>query len=99
MRTEWKLRAAVIVIALGALAVASHAVQAVGEIREPGSYTSYSRRVLPGQTLWDICGKLPYGREDLQDVIDRCRRDNDIPDPGTLQPGQVLLIRVKKQDD
>lgn len=97
MKKEWQMKAAAIVLALGALAVASHAVQAVAEIRQPASYTSYSRRVLPGQTLWDICGKLPYGREDLQDVIDRCRRDNDIPDPGTLQPGQVLLIRVKNQ--
>lgn len=42
MRTEWKMKAAAIVIALGALAVASHAVQAVEEIREPASYTSYS---------------------------------------------------------
>ncbi|WP_432643205.1 LysM peptidoglycan-binding domain-containing protein [Acidaminococcus sp.] len=96
MRTEWKVRAVAIALALGALVIASHAVQAVAETTRPASYTSYSRRVAPGQTLWDICGDLPYGQEDLQDVIDRCRVDNDITDPGTLQPGKVLLIRVKK---
>lgn len=84
------------VIGLSALTMACHAGQAVQERRNP-QYTMVSRRVLPGQTLWDICGDLPYGREDLQDVIDRCRRDNDIADPGTLQPGKVLLIRVKRQ--
>ena len=96
MKREWQMKAAAIVIALSALAVASHAVQAVAEINRPASYTSYARRVLPGQTLWDICGSLPYGREDLQDVIERCRVDNNITDPGALQPGKVLMIRVKK---
>lgn len=96
MKTEWKVRAVAIALALGALVIASHAVQAVAETTQPASYTSYSRRVAPGQTLWDICGDLPYGREDLQDVIDRCRVDNGITDPGALQPGKVLLIRVKQ---
>ncbi|MGM9518458.1 MAG: LysM domain-containing protein [Acidaminococcus sp.] len=86
------------VIVLGALTMACHAGQAVQdqERRNP-QYTMVSRRVMAGETLWEICGELPYGREDLQDVIDRCRRDNDIADPGTLQPGKVLLIRVKRQ--
>lgn len=95
MNRGWRVKAAV-VIALAAITIAGDAVHAVSEEVRPPAYTSYARRVLPGQTLWEICGSLPYGREDLQDVIDRCRLDNGIKDPGALKPGQVLMIRVKK---
>lgn len=83
------------VIALGALAMACYAGQAVQERRNP-QYTMVSRRVMTGETLWDICSKVNHGKEDIWAVIDRCRLDNDIKDPGTLQPGQVITIRVKK---
>lgn len=95
MNRVWRVKAAVVIV-LSAITIAGDAVHTVSEeVRQP-AYTSYARRVLPGQTLWEICGSLPYGRENLQDVIDRCRLDNGIKDPGTLKPGQVLMIRVKK---
>lgn len=34
--------------------------------------------------------------EDIREVIDRARTDNDVTDPGALQPGKVLMIRIKK---
>ena len=84
------------VIAMGALTMACHAGQAVQEYRNPPQYTMVSRRVLPGQTLWGICSKLNIGKEDLRAVVDRARLDNNIKDPGTLQPGRVITIRIKK---
>lgn len=63
--------------------------------KEQAQFAYYSRRVFPGQTLWGICSKLDT-KEDLREVIDRARLDNDIKNPGSLQPGQVILIRVKK---
>lgn len=92
---NWKARWAALVISLSAITVASHAVSAVNEIQQPKQYTCYSRVVLPGQSLWDICSKLDTS-EDIREVIDRARTDNDVTDPGTLQPGKVLMIRVKK---
>lgn len=83
------------VIVLGALTMACHAGQAVQERRNP-QYTMVSRRVMAGETLWEICSKVNNGREDVWEVIDRVRLDNDIKDPGALKPGQVLMIRVKK---
>lgn len=83
------------VIVLGALTMACHAGQAVQERRNP-QYTMVSRRVMAGETLWEICSKVNQGREDVWEVIDRTRLDNDIKDPGTLKPGQVITIRVKK---
>ena len=83
------------VIALGALTMACHAGQAVQERRNP-QYTMVSRQVMAGETLWEICSKVNQGREDVWEVIDRTRLDNDIKDPGTLKPGQVITIRVKR---
>ena len=83
------------VIVLGALTMACHAGQAVQERRNP-QYTMVSRRVMAGETLWEICSKVNQGREDVWEVIDRVRLDNNIKDPGALEPGQVITIRVKK---
>lgn len=84
---------AVVVLALAGLTLLNHGVSAVE--REQAPYETYSRVVLPGQSLWDICSKLESS-EDVRSIIDRARVDNDIPDPGALQPGKVLQIRVKR---
>lgn len=91
MKTHDKLAAVVLVLA--GLTLLSHGVSAVE--REKAPYETYSRVVLPGQSLWDICSKLESS-EDIRAIIDRARVDNDIPDPGVLQPGKVLQIRVKR---
>lgn len=91
MKTRDKLAALVLVLA--GLTLLSHGVSAVE--REKAPYETYSRVVLPGQSLWDICSKLDSS-EDIRAIIDRARVDNDIPDPGSLQPGKVLQIRVKR---
>lgn len=89
-----KICAAAVII-MGALTMACHAGQAVQERRNP-QYTMVSRRVMAGETLWEICSKVNQGREDVWEVIDRVRLDNDIKDPGALEPGQIITIRVKK---
>ncbi len=91
MKTHDKLAAVVLVLA--GLTLLSHGVSAVE--REKAPYETYSRVVLPGQSLWDICSKLKSS-EDIRTIIDRCRMDNDVDNPGALQPGKVLQIRVKR---
>jgi len=91
MKTHDKLAAVVLVLA--GLTLLSHGVSAVE--REKAPYETYSRVVLPGQSLWDICSKLKSS-EDIRTIIDRCRMDNDVKDPGALQPGKVLQIRAKR---
>lgn len=93
---KWKARGAALVIALSAITLASHAVSAVNEIQQPPQYASYSRVVTKGQTLWSICERLPKGKDNMEELVERARADNDIKDPGKLMPGKVLLIRVKK---
>lgn len=82
------------VITLSAITMACHAGQAVQERKNP-QYTMVSRRVMAGETLWDICARL-NSSEDIRAIIDRARVDNDVDNPGALQPGKVLMIRYKR---
>lgn len=84
---------AAVVLVLCGLTLASHGVDAVEKERKP--YKMVSRRVMTGQSLWDICSRLDSS-EDIRVIIDRTRVDNDITDPRTLQPGRVITIRYKK---
>lgn len=95
MRTVDKIAAVVLVIS--GLTLLSHGADALmtQTDRQAPEYDTVARVVLPGQSLWDICSKLDSS-EDIRDIIDRARVDNDVTDPGTLQPGKVLQIRVKR---
>lgn len=91
MTTQRKLAAVVLVLA--GLTLLSHGVSAVE--REQRPYETVSRVVQPGQSLWDICSRLDSS-EDIRSIIDRARVDNDVDDPGAMQPGKVLMIRYKR---
>lgn len=95
MRTTDKIAA--IVLVMSGLTILSHGADALmaQTDREASEYDTVSRVVMPGQSLWDICSKLDSS-EDIRDIIDRCRVDNDVTDPGALQPGKVLQIRIKR---
>lgn len=84
---------AAVVLVLCGLTLLSHGVDAVEQEQRP--YKIVSRVVQPGQSLWDICSRLDSS-EDIRVIIDRCRVDNDITDPGSLQPGRVITIRYKR---
>lgn len=81
---------------LGGIALVGALNRTVKEYRQPTPYKTLARRVMPGDTLWDICLKASKGQEDVRDVVDRARVDNGIKDPGTLQTGKVITIRVKE---
>lgn len=88
---------AAVVLALSVMTLLSHGADVLMGMpsSRPPEYHVYSRVVLPGQSLWDICSRLESS-EDIRDIIDRCRMDNDVKDPGALQPGKVLQIRARK---
>nr|DAD70228.1 MAG TPA: cell division suppressor protein [Siphoviridae sp. ctXPh6]DAV52545.1 MAG TPA: cell division suppressor protein [Caudoviricetes sp.] len=56
---------------------------------------SYAVNISKGETLWDVCDRVSGGRENLQELVWRTAKENNIKDPGTLQPGQELIIKVK----
>lgn len=56
----------------------------------------YRKTVEAGDTLWGIVGQLATNREDMSRLTWQVAQDNKIADPGNLQPGTELVIRVKK---
>ncbi len=97
MKTSKKI-AAVVLVASGMILLSNGLDGLAGAVTAPKAaqkYEAVTRTVMPGQNLWSICSKL-NSSEDIRAIIDRCRADNNIADPGALQPGKVLLIRYKR---
>ena len=96
MTRKNRIAFAAVLAILGGIALVGALNRTARESRQPAPYKTVARRVMPGDTLWDICTKASKGQEDVRDVVDRARLDNDITDPGTLQTGRVITIRVKE---
>lgn len=62
---------------------------------EPTDYLTFERVVYSGDSLWSLCERYS-GYEDIQTIIQRVREENGIKDPGAIQPGTKIKIRVKK---
>ncbi len=61
----------------------------------PSDYLTFEHVVYTGDSLWSLCERYG-GYEDIQTIIERVREDNGITNPGALQPGQKIKVRVKK---
>lgn len=61
----------------------------------PSDYLTFEHVVYTGDSLWSLCERYS-GYEDLQTIIERVREDNGINNPGSLQPGQKIKVRVRK---
>nr|DAJ78347.1 MAG TPA: cell division suppressor protein [Caudoviricetes sp.] len=70
--------------------IAGYAVQP-----EPPSI-SYAVNISKGETLWDVCDRISGGRENLQELVWRTAKENNIKDPGNVQPGQEIIVKVKE---
>ena len=56
----------------------------------------YHKEVAQGETLWDICREIATDKEDLRRLVYQAMQDNHISDPTVLQPGQLVIVRVKE---
>lgn len=56
----------------------------------------YHKEVAQGETLWDICKEIATSKEDLNRLVWQAMQDNHISDPKALQPGQLVIVRVKE---
>lgn len=56
----------------------------------------YRKEVKEGETLWGICSEIATDKEDLQKLVWQAMRDNHITDPGELQPGRIVVVRVRE---
>ena len=56
----------------------------------------YHKEVAPGDTLWNICSEIATDKEDLRKLVWQAMQDNHIQDPSELQPGRVVIVRVRE---
>lgn len=83
-----------VLIIAAMLAIGAGGVAAYSYYPTPKLY-EYRVEVEPGQTLWSICAKIASDKDDLREVIDRAKRENDIKDPANLQPGTEIKVKVR----
>lgn len=56
----------------------------------------YRKEVKEGETLWGICSEIATDKEDLRKLVWQAMRDNHISDPAELQPGRIVVVRVRE---
>lgn len=61
----------------------------------PNELIEYRKEVTEGDTLWNICSEIATDKEDLRRLVWQAQKDNHIQDPGNLQPGRIVIVRVK----
>ncbi len=62
----------------------------------PNELIEYRKEIKSGDTLWNICSEIATDREDLRKLVWQAMQDNHITDPAELQPGRVVVVRVKE---
>ncbi len=84
-------------IAVTAVACAwAHADEIHDELFAETKLIEYRTEVHQGDTLWDICSEIATDKEDLNRLVWQAMHDNRIEDPAELQPGMLVIIRVKE---
>mgnify|MGYP001019550211 FL=1 len=49
-----------------------------------------------GENVWDACAKVTSSKDDIREVVYNALKENHIGNPGSVQPGTELVIRVKE---
>ncbi len=56
----------------------------------------YRKEIKSGDTLWNICSEIATDREDLRKLVWQAMQDNHIKNPSELQPGRIVVVRVRE---
>ena len=65
-------------------------------VQPPEKTVPYKVTVARGESVWDACAKVASSRDDVQEVVYNTLKENHISNPGSVQPGTELIIRVKE---
>lgn len=57
---------------------------------------SYKVTLRNGESVWDACAKIASSKDDVREVVYNTLKENHISNPGSVQPGTELIIRVKE---
>lgn len=65
-------------------------------VQPPEKTVPYKVTLRNGESVWDVCAKVASSKDDVREVVYNALKENRINDPGNVQPGTELVIRVKE---
>lgn len=65
-------------------------------VQPPEKTVPYKVTVARGESVWDACARVASDKDHMQELVYNTLKENCINDPGNVQPGTELVIRVKE---
>lgn len=65
-------------------------------VQPPEKTVPYKVTLRNGESVWDACAKVASSKDDVREVVYNTLKENHISNPGNVQPGTELVIRVKE---
>lgn len=65
-------------------------------VQPPEKTVPYKVTLRNGESVWDACAKVASGKDDVREVVYNALKENHIKNPGDVQPGTEIVIRVKE---
>lgn len=65
-------------------------------VQPPEKTVPYKVTIRSGESVWESCYKVASNQDNMQELVWRTMKENHINDPGNVQPGTELVIRVKE---
>lgn len=88
MRIKWKK-------IMATLAIPAAIAAGVYAYEPPAELIEYRTEAEQGDTIWSLCAKVASDEDCMEELVYRTMQENRISDPGELQPGTLVIIRVK----
>lgn len=65
-------------------------------VQPPEKTVPYKVTLRTGESVWDACAKVASSKDDVREMVYNTLKENHIKNPGDVQPGTELVIRVKE---
>lgn len=65
-------------------------------VQPPEKMVPYKVTLRNGENVWDACAKVASSKDDVREVVYNTLKENHIKNPGNVQPGTEIVIRVKE---
>lgn len=80
---------------MATLAIPAAIAAGVYAYEPPAELIEYRAEAEQGDTIWSLCAKVASDEDCMEELVYRTMKENRISDPGALQPGTLVIIRVK----
>ena len=65
-------------------------------VQPPEKMVPYKVTLRNGENVWGACAKVASSKDDGRGVVYNALKENHIKNPGNVQPGTEIVIKVKE---